>query len=168
MFIVSYSGVCLGITIVYTLRVNMSVAAPKMRDDLHWSEDEKGYVLSSFYWGYAAGQIPAVLYAKKYGARGLFGLSVLITSILTILMPLAANTSLGRDWSMPLFLWNINASCSFVGWALFLRMMIGFFESASFPAVFYFLPFWVPKDEKTIMIPCILSGVYIGKATNYP
>jgi hypothetical protein len=32
-----------GILIVYTLRVNMSVAAPKMRDDLGWTEAEKGY-----------------------------------------------------------------------------------------------------------------------------
>jgi len=80
---------------VYTLRVNISVAATKMKDDLNWSEDDKGYVLSSFYWGYAAGQIPAVLIAKRYGAREMFGCSVLITSILTIFVPVAANTSLG-------------------------------------------------------------------------
>lgn len=30
---------------VYTLRVNMSVAAPDMRDDLGWSEYEKGLAL---------------------------------------------------------------------------------------------------------------------------
>lgn len=32
-----------GVLIVYTLRVNMSVAAPKMKDELGWSEVEKGY-----------------------------------------------------------------------------------------------------------------------------
>lgn len=47
-----------GVVIVYTLRVNMSVAAPKMKEELGWSETEKGYVLSAFYWGYALGQIP--------------------------------------------------------------------------------------------------------------
>jgi hypothetical protein len=30
---------------VYTLRVNMSVAAQEMRDELNWSENEKGLVL---------------------------------------------------------------------------------------------------------------------------
>jgi hypothetical protein len=34
-----------GITIVYTLRVNMSVAAVKMKDDLGWTDTEKGLVL---------------------------------------------------------------------------------------------------------------------------
>jgi hypothetical protein len=34
-----------GVTVVYTLRVNMSVAAQTMRDDLDWSESQKGFVL---------------------------------------------------------------------------------------------------------------------------
>ena len=36
-----------GIALVYTLRVNMSVAAQKMRHELDWSEGEKGLVLVS-------------------------------------------------------------------------------------------------------------------------
>lgn len=36
-----------GALVVYTLRVNMSVAAPKMRDSLGWTEAEKGFVLVS-------------------------------------------------------------------------------------------------------------------------
>lgn len=38
---------CSGLTILYTLRVNMSVAAQKMKLDLDWSETEKGFVLVS-------------------------------------------------------------------------------------------------------------------------
>jgi hypothetical protein len=34
-----------GLVILYTLRVNMSVAAQQMRVDLNWTETEKGYVL---------------------------------------------------------------------------------------------------------------------------
>eukprot|EP01035_Chromulina_nebulosa_P022315 gene22315-28899_t len=72
----------------------MSVAAPKMKDSLHWSDIEKGYVLSSFYWGYALGQIPASIYTQLYGAKWLFGFSILIPSILTLLVPIASTTSL--------------------------------------------------------------------------
>ncbi len=36
-----------GAVVVYTLRVNMSVAAPKMLDALGWTESEKGFVLVS-------------------------------------------------------------------------------------------------------------------------
>lgn len=36
-----------GLAVVYTLRVNISVAAQKMRDELEWSESQKGLVLVS-------------------------------------------------------------------------------------------------------------------------
>lgn len=63
-----------GILISYLLRVNISVAAQDMRDELHWTESQKGFVLSSFYWGYAVGQIPASRVAQRYGAKWTFGL----------------------------------------------------------------------------------------------
>ena len=47
--------------------------------------------------------------------------------------------------------------------ALVTRMFIGFFESASFPAIFHFLPRWVPIVEKTSIVPIIYSGMYIGE-----
>eukprot|EP01038_Epipyxis_sp_PR26KG_P017929 gene17929-25086_t len=74
-----------GLTILHTLRVNMSVAAQRMRDDFDWSEAQKGIVLSSFYWGFAAGLLPSSKLAQIYGAKWIFGLSVLIPSALTML-----------------------------------------------------------------------------------
>ena len=65
-----------------------------------------------------------------------------IPSFLTLLVPVAAHHS--------------------VGMTLFIRVLIGFFESATFPAVFYFFPIWVPLAEKTFMIPFIVSGMYVG------
>ena len=62
----------------------MSVAIQEMKDRLEWSDTEKGLVLSSFYWGYAVGQIPASLLARKYGAKWTFGLSVLVPAVLTM------------------------------------------------------------------------------------
>ena len=50
-----------GLLIEYTLRVNMSVAIKDIAEDLNWSDSQKGLVLSSFYWGYTIGQIPANL-----------------------------------------------------------------------------------------------------------
>jgi MFS family permease len=104
-------------------------------------------VLSSFYWGYALGQIPSVLFAQIYGAKWLFGFSVLFTSIFTLFVPIAAESS--------------------VGWTLCLRCLIGLFESASFPAVFYFFPFWVPRNEKTFLIPFTYCGMYVGEILGF-
>lgn len=130
-----------GIVVVYCLRVNMSVAAQDMRDELNWSETQKGLVLSSFYWGYALGQIPASRYASIYGAKGLFGFSVVVPSLITLLVPAACRTSFGL--------------------ALFSRAVLGLCESASFPCMYQFFPTWVPIDEKPLLISVMVSGMYI-------
>ena len=132
-----------GVVVVYTLRVNMSVAAPQMKVDLNWTEVQKGYVLSSFYWGYALGQLPASFYAQKFGSKTLFGLSILIPSFLTLLVPVACR----YHFSL----------------ALFIRMAIGFFESASFPAIYHFFPHWIPLEEKTVMFSTTIAGSFLGE-----
>jgi ACS family sodium-dependent inorganic phosphate cotransporter len=38
-------------TVSYMLRVNVSVCAQKMRDEFGWSDTQKGFVLSAFFWG---------------------------------------------------------------------------------------------------------------------
>ncbi|RYG99618.1 MFS transporter [archaeon] len=136
-----------GVLVVYTLRVNISVAAEDMKDDLNWSEAEKGLVLSSFYWGYALGQVPASRLVQIYGAKWIFGFSILVPSVLTIFVPMACRGSFGLG--------------------LFIRALIGFCESASFPAVFHFFPQWVPIKEKTFMIPAIISGMYMGEIVGF-
>jgi MFS family permease len=85
-------------------------------------------VQSAFYWGYSLGQIPASRLIHKYGGKWIFGLSVLIPSLLTLLVPEACKHSLAM--------------------ALFVRAILGFFESATFPAIFYYFPIWVPLEEK--------------------
>ena len=52
-----------------------------------------GVVLGSFYYGYVALQIPGGWLALKVGGTRLFGVAVLIASVLTILTPVAARAS---------------------------------------------------------------------------
>lgn len=130
-----------GIVIVYCLRVNMSIGVQDIRDELNWSEAEKGVVLSAFYWGYAIGAVPASKIAQVYGAKLIFGLSILIPSILTLFVPVACRTSIYL--------------------ALACRCFLGLCESATFPALFQFYPLWIPLEEKQLLIAVINSGVYI-------
>lgn len=138
-----------GIALVYTLRVNMSVAADPMMNDLGWTEVQKGYVLSSFYWGYAIGQVPVsyLMLSGMISAKLVFGISVVVPSILTLLVPVCARHSFGM--------------------ALVIRGLIGFIESASFPCCFHFYNFWIPLQDKTLMIACLLSGTYVGEIIGF-
>ncbi len=59
------------------------------------------------------------------------------------------------------------ASRASFGSALVIRCVIGFFESASFPCVYHFIPVWIPLAEKTLMIPVVLSGMYLGEIIGF-
>ena len=82
----------LGLTLVYMMRVDLSIAIltmdPQYRWD-HYATDPKGFVLSSFYVGYILGQIPGGIIATKFGGNLVFGIGVLATGVFTMLLPLA-------------------------------------------------------------------------------
>jgi len=135
-----------GIAVVYCLRVNMSVAAEDMQDELFWTDSEKGLMLSSFYMGYAVGQVPAALVAAKR-PKLMFGLAIILPSFLTLFIPVVSRASYPA--------------------AIILRTLVGFTESATFPAAYSFFQFWVPKDEKALMISVTMAGMYIGEVIGF-
>ena len=93
------------------------------------------------------GQIPAARCIQYTGAKVLFLASVLIPSILSLFVPIACRHS-------------VSSAC-------IVRMLIGLLESASFPAVYYFLPVWIPPQEKTLLIPFVFSGIYFGEMIGF-
>ena len=130
-----------GVAIAYSLRVNISVAAVSMESSLGWDSGYKEYVFSSFYLGYALGQMPSAFMTHWYGAKWLFGCSILICSLLTLLFPIVIKLNF------------------FFG--LFWRVLIGLAASATFPSCYYFYKSWIPISEKTVMVSTIISGVYL-------
>jgi len=54
-----------------------------------------GLILGSFFYGYVITQVPGGWLAARIGAKYLFGLGVLCTSILTMFTPAAAHHSVG-------------------------------------------------------------------------
>lgn len=136
-----------GVLINYCLRVNMSIAASEIIDNLHWSDYQKGFLLSSFFWGYSVGQIPCTLIAQKYGHKYTFGLAVLLSSLITLLLPAACTISFG--------------------YALTVRALTGLMSSALFPSSYHFFPRWIPLNEKTIMISIFGSGMYMGEIIGF-
>lgn len=138
-----------GIFIVYTLRVNISVGVVKMGPEFGWSEVEEGLVLSAFYWGYIAGQIPTAVVLQRNWLKctTVFGLSIFVPAFLTILMPWAARESLNLT--------------------LVMRCAIGLFESASFPTSYFFFRKWYPENERVVMISTFLSASYFGEIIGF-
>lgn len=130
-----------GVVVNYCLRVNISVAVQDMKDTLNWSEYQKGLILSSFYWGYAIGQLPATLIANKIGPKYTFGFAIMGSAIMTLFVPIAAKTSFGL--------------------ALLTRALVGLASAATFPSCYHFFPKWIPIAEKTIMVAVVGAGLYM-------
>ena len=107
-----------------------------------WDEETQSLVLGCFFYGYVLTQIPAGFYAEKYGGHKIFGFGILFTSILTILMPLAAKTNF-------YFL-------------IFIRVLEGLCEGVTFPSMQGMLSQWAPPLERSRMGTAIYSGTAIG------
>lgn len=80
--------------ISYTLRYNISTAAPVMMDDLGLSEIEWGWVLAAFMTGYALFQIPGGLLADRFGPRRVLTAIAVLWTVCTALTALVPGTDI--------------------------------------------------------------------------
>ena len=52
-----------------------------------------GWVLGAFFYGYLITQIPGGWLAERYGGKMVYGIGIVMTSVLTLFTPLAAETN---------------------------------------------------------------------------
>ncbi|KAK6173305.1 hypothetical protein SNE40_016781 [Patella caerulea] len=154
----------LGFANTYALRVNLSVAIVAMTNnrtihinntyrvvkspDYDWDLELQGHILSSFFWGYIITQLPGGFLANRYGGKYFFGGGIFITAVLALLTPL------------------------FVTWSVYLlisvRVLQGFCEGVTYPAIHAIWSKWAPPQEKTKLALFAFSGSYIGTVVALP
>ncbi|XP_028142913.1 sialin-like isoform X2 [Diabrotica virgifera virgifera] len=148
---------------VYALRSNLSVAIVDMtqlrqvkldngtvfmKSDFNWDSKLQGYVLSSFFYGYVLTQIIGGYVASRIGGAKVFGIGIAVTSLLTIITPIAAK------FNVYLF--------------IVVRALEGFFEGTTYPACNAFYAKWAPPLERTRLIAIAWSGGYLGAVVSMP
>ena len=57
---------------------------------LDWDNIQQGNFLGAYFYGYAVGNFPGGMLAKKFGFRNVMSISIFLTGLLNILTPLAA------------------------------------------------------------------------------
>jgi len=137
----------LALFIAYTDRVNISVAAVAMREELGWSQTTKGFVLSAFFIGYLLFMIASGWLARRYGGKRVLAAAVITWSLFTLLTPWAARHSLGV--------------------LIAVRIGLGIGEAAVLPAAFELFSRWVPMLERTRAVARFLSGVPLGQVVGF-
>jgi D-galactonate transporter len=136
----------LGTAINYIDRANLGVAEFWIRDELHLTKAQMGFVLSGFFWAYAFSQLPGGWIVDRLGARLTYVGSCLWWSLFTAL------TALGRGFTSLL-------SC---------RLLLGMGEAGAYPSNAKATAEWFPRNERALASSIFDSGSRIGTAASLP
>lgn len=133
-------------TINYIDRANLGVAAPFIAKDLNLSPEATGYLLSAFFWTYAAFQLPSGWFIDKVGARIAYAVAVVWWSLFTA----AAAVAQGFK--------------SLFGF----RLLLGVGEAPAYPANAKVVAEWFPRQERALATSIFDSGNRVGTALSLP
>ncbi|XP_055294957.1 sialin-like [Sitodiplosis mosellana] len=111
--------------------------------EYHWSQEQQGWILSSFYIGYVLTHVPGGVIAEKYGGKWTLSLGILSTAIFTLLTPFAVQH--GGHIAL-----------------IILRILMGLGEGTTFPALSVLLASWVPEKERSKLGSFVFGGGQIG------
>ncbi|KAK7082383.1 hypothetical protein SK128_002997 [Halocaridina rubra] len=168
----------IGFANVYAMRVNLSVAIvamvnntaiphanksvsevceypgdnstePSQDGEFIWNEKEQGLILGSFFWGYVMTNMLGGRLGELIGGKIVYGIGVLVTSILTLLTPVVANTKI-----TPLL--------------IALRVVEGLGEGVTFPAMNSLMARWIPPLERSRMSAFVYAGAQFGTVVSLP
>jgi MFS transporter, ACS family, D-galactonate transporter len=140
-------GLCFaGLTVNYVDRANLSVALPKMSDELGFGPGVEGVVLAMFFASYAICQLPVGHLVDRLGARIVFAVAGLWWSIFT------AATAL------------VGSVASLLGF----RFALGAGEAGGYPSSAKAVSEWFPVRERAFATSIYDSGARAGTALALP
>jgi MFS family permease len=138
--------ICLMYGITYIDRNNVSTVAPIFERDLHLTNTQIGFVYSAFAYPYLIFQIIGGWVSDRFGAR--LGLTVC-----------------GVIWASATLLTGTVSSLAAV---LFLRVMLGFGEGATFPTATRAMSDWTPKEKRAFAQGITHASARLGNALTPP
>ncbi len=136
-----------GITAVnYADRAIISIAGPKMADDLGLSPVAMGYIFSAFGWSYALGQLPGGWILDRFGSKWVYAASITLWSAFTVM-----------QGAVGFFTGGAAIALLFA-----LRFLVGLAESPSFPANARIVSAWFPTAERGFASAVFNSAQYFS------
>ncbi|XP_006816974.1 sialin-like [Saccoglossus kowalevskii] len=122
--------------------INATDTEEEETGDFNWSSYQQGLLLGAFYYGYTITQIPGGWLERKFGGTRVYGGSILLCAIFTMLTPSAAWLGFGAIFTC--------------------RFLLGFCQGAVFPAQHGMWGKWAPPLERSRLISFSSSGTNWG------
>jgi len=126
----------------YIDRQTLSLLAPYLKVDYHWSNTDYAYLVIAFRFAYSIGQTVLGRLIDRIGTRRGLTLTVAAYSLVSILTPLATG---------------------FYSFGFF-RFLLGAGESANWPAATKAVSEWFPRHERGLATALFDSGSSVGGA----
>lgn len=126
--------------VCYMERQGFPIAFTVLANNAKLSEEVKGRVLSSFFFGYSVMQIPGGWLAARYGGFRILGLSFALWGLTSLLMP---GTIVGTNTV-------VITAC---------RIVIGVSQGMFIPACHTLLAQWIPVQERSRLVSLAMSGM---------
>src|SRR3569833_2748673 len=121
-------------------RQTLSLQAPYLKSSYHWTNSDYADLVIAFRVAYAIGQTLCGRAMDRVGTRLGITISVAFYSLVSMLTPLA------------------NGLLSFMGF----RLMLGFGESANWPAATKAVSEWFPAIERALATAFFVCGLLFG------
>ncbi|AOB31515.1 MFS transporter [Bordetella sp. H567] len=137
---------CLMYFISYIDRVNISVAAPMIRQEMGLTSTQLGLVFSAFAYPYAVMQIVGGWLADKYGPKRVLIVLSLIWGVATLATGFAGS----------------------VGMLVMMRFLLGVGEGGAFPTATRAFTYWMPATERGFAQGITHSFARLGGAVTPP
>ncbi|KAJ1519481.1 hypothetical protein ONE63_004767 [Megalurothrips usitatus] len=112
-----------------------------------WSVAVESMVDSSFFWGYFVTQVPGGFLASRYPATRIFGLAIVTSSVLNLLVPIAATHAFT---------------------VILVRICQGLVEGFTYPACHGIWRHWAPPLERSRLATLAFCGSYAGIVVGMP
>jgi ACS family glucarate transporter-like MFS transporter len=141
--------------VTYIDRVNISVTARQMMPALGLTDQQMGFVFSSFVIGYALFQIPGGWLGDRLGARIVLTVGLLWWSCFTALTAMAATSPLA-------------GMAGIVGALAVTRFLLGIGEAVALPTFNRAVTDWLPAHERGLGIGIAIGGIGVGSAITPP
>ncbi|KAH8407681.1 hypothetical protein KR222_010697, partial [Zaprionus bogoriensis] len=140
------------ITSIYLGRLNVGVSVVAMTNaestnpdfpEYDWTEAEKSYILSSFFWGYIITQFLGGYLCKQFGVKTVMFWAIFISGVCSALTP-----------------WLIGLG----GWAAYcgIRVLMGGAQGVVFPCIHQHLARWSPPAERNRLGALSHTGIECG------
>lgn len=129
-------------TINYIDRQSLSVLAPYLKADYHWTNEQFALVIIAFRAAYSIGQAVSGRVLDAIGTRNGLSIAVLWYSLAAMLTPLAT---------------GLRSLCGF-------RFLLGLGESANWPGATKAVSEWFPRRERGLAVALFDSGSAVGGA----